>query len=431
MDVVFVVDDTGSMGGALCNVKIAIAALIDQIACASGDDFQLGLLTFKDDVVVLNDLAAGNRDAVEAHVQQLFASGGNGGPEASDEALNTAINGLDEADRDPGQQTGDFDGTWRPGAVKIAILITDAPPAGFDDQYTIGIDDVNAHARALEAAAAGIQISAVFVPTAGNYSGQVEVMQDYAATTGGLYLETAPDGAGTALAIDEVILSCGGSCGDGIVDRGEQCDDANAEDGDGCDAFCRQSITCPVLPPDSVSPGSRAARGPCRRPSVCRSAPGRCSAPVTAAIAAAACRIRTARVAVAPSAGARRRSAWPARTSAGGGPPVRRTRRVPRRRSRRRTRRHPTRRPPGGYVARRGGAPATCATVTAERPTRTANRPRRRAESSVQRPVATDAATRRSSPRRALTTAGRHRRSPDTPRRVASRPSDGAEEIAA
>jgi cysteine-rich repeat protein len=255
MDVVFVVDDTGSMGGALCNVKIAIAALIDQIACASGDDFQLGLLTFKDDVVVLDDLAAGNRDAVEAHVQQLFASGGNGGPEASDEALNTAINGLDEADRDPGQQIGDFDGTWRPGAVKIAILITDAPPAGFDDQYTIGIDDVNAHARALEAAAAGIQISAVFVPTAGNYSGQVEVMQDYAATTGGLYLETAPDGAGTALAIDEVILSCGGSCGDGIVDRGEQCDDANAEDGDGCDAFCRQSITCPVLPPDSCLAG--------------------------------------------------------------------------------------------------------------------------------------------------------------------------------
>ncbi len=251
MDVVFVVDDTGSMGGALCNVKAAIAALIDQIACASGDNFQLGLLTFKDQVVVLDDLAADNRDSVEAHVRQLFASGGNNAPEASDEALNTAISGLDEADRGPGQQIGDFDGVWRDKSVKIIVLITDAPPAGFDDQFTPGVDDVNAHARAVEAAAANIKLSAVFVPTSGNYSGQVAIMQDYAATTGGLYLETAPDGAGTAAAIDQIILSCGGSCGDGVLDPGESCDDGNPQDGDGCDIYCRQSFTCPVLPPDS------------------------------------------------------------------------------------------------------------------------------------------------------------------------------------
>ena len=180
-----------------------------------------------------------------------FTSGGSNGPEASDEALNTAINGLDEADRGPGQQVGDFDGVWRDKSVKIIVLITDAPPAGFDDQFTPGVDDVNAHARAVEAAAAGIKLSAVFVPTSGNYSGQVAIMQDYAATTGGLYLETAPDGAGTAAAIDEIILSCGGSCGDGVLDAGESCDDGNELGGDGCDIYCRQSFTCPVLPPDS------------------------------------------------------------------------------------------------------------------------------------------------------------------------------------
>jgi cysteine-rich repeat protein len=251
MDVVFIVDTTGSMGGAICNVKLAIAALIDQIACVSGDDFQLGLLTFKDHVEVLDDLAPDNRDSVEQHVRALFASGGANGPEASDEALSTAVNGLDEADRDPGQQIGDFDGTFRPDAVKVVVLITDAPPGGFDDWFTPGVDDVNAHARAVEAAAASIKISAVFVPTSGDYMGQVAIMQDYAVTTGGLYLETAPDGAGTAAAIDQIVLSCGGSCGDAIVDPGEVCDDGNQNDDDGCDQYCRETVICPVLPADS------------------------------------------------------------------------------------------------------------------------------------------------------------------------------------
>ena len=211
MDVVFIIDDTGSMGGALTNVKADVGDLIGQIDAASGNDFQLGLISFKDAVAVHQDLAEGNEAAVAADVLGLSASGGGGSAEASDEALNTAVNGLDEADRPPGRQDGDFDGTWRAGAVKIAILITDAPPGGFDDIYTVGVDDVNAHDRALEALAAGIQISAVFVPTGGDYSGQAAIMEDYATTTGGLFMTTAANGTGTADAIAAVIEDCGGS----------------------------------------------------------------------------------------------------------------------------------------------------------------------------------------------------------------------------
>lgn len=210
MDVAFVIDDTGSMGPAIDNVKSEAASLLAQIDAASGGSDQLALVTFKDSVAVLEDLALGNDAAISAGLAGLVASGGNFLPEASDEAANTVINGLAAADRAPGQQTGDFDGVFRAGAVKILILVTDALPGGFDDTFTAGVDDVNAHARALEAAGAGILISAIYVPTDGSDPTEAAIMMDYATTTGGAFIETNADGTGTANAIASIIENCGG-----------------------------------------------------------------------------------------------------------------------------------------------------------------------------------------------------------------------------
>ncbi|MGH2402405.1 MAG: hypothetical protein ACRDE6_06805, partial [Candidatus Limnocylindria bacterium] len=109
-----------------------------------------------------------------------------------------------------GQQNGDFDGVFRAAAVKIVILVTDALPGGFDDTFTAGVDDVNAHARALEAAGAGILISAIYVPTDGSDAAEAAIMMDYATTTGGAFIETNADGTGTANAIASIIENCGG-----------------------------------------------------------------------------------------------------------------------------------------------------------------------------------------------------------------------------
>jgi len=35
-----------------------------------------------------------------------------------------------------------------------------------------------------------------------------------------------------------------GSCGDGVIDPGEVCDDGNVTDGDGCSADCHSDETC-------------------------------------------------------------------------------------------------------------------------------------------------------------------------------------------
>ncbi len=205
MDVAFVIDVTGSMTGAIANVKAAIPQLMDQVVAASAGDYRAELVTFRDDISVVVPFASGNRAPLESAVLGLFAAGGNNTPEASDEALRTTINALGPGPHQTGTAL-----PFRSSALKIIVLITDALPGGFDDFYTPGVDDVDANQRALDAAAAGVRISAVFVPTQGVDPQIVAIMQNYATRTGGIYLQTQPDGTGTADAIREVISACGG-----------------------------------------------------------------------------------------------------------------------------------------------------------------------------------------------------------------------------
>jgi hypothetical protein len=205
LDVVFVIDDTGSMGGALTSIQAQMTAIITTINNVSGGDYQLGLVTFKDNVTVLNDLAPGNAAAVTANINALVANGGWWAPEASDEALNTAINGLDAGGGRP--QIGNFNGVWRTTARKMIILVTDAEPGGFDDNFTAGVDDVNAQSRANQAAAQNIQIAAVHVPGSGGAT-TTAIMQQYANITGGVYAPTDTGGSGAGVIIQRIIRDC-------------------------------------------------------------------------------------------------------------------------------------------------------------------------------------------------------------------------------
>jgi uncharacterized repeat protein (TIGR01451 family) len=214
MDVVFVLDDTGSMGGALNNVKAAGPSIISQISAASGGNYQLGLITLKqppfgNDYIYVHSILAPGANPVSNTIQTLTAGGGAGWAEISDEALNTAINLLPAGTR---PQNINFSSPWRPVAKKIIILVTDAPPAGLDDWFVPGVDDAAAALRANQALTAGIKISAIYVPTWYDAT-TAAIMQNYAATSGGYYMQTAPDGSGTASAIASIIKQCGSGPG--------------------------------------------------------------------------------------------------------------------------------------------------------------------------------------------------------------------------
>ncbi|WP_367130920.1 vWA domain-containing protein [Saccharothrix sp. HUAS TT1] len=206
LDVAFVLDDTGSMGGAIANLKTGINAIVNDVVTASGGDYQLGLVTFKDNVTVHNNLAPGNAAAVTNYITNtLAAGGGSGEPEASDEALNTVVNNRAAAGR---PQNVDFNGTWRSNAMKFVVLVTDARPGGFDDAHTAA-DVANAAQWANDALSRGIKISSVYVPTSALYTPVITpIMQNYATTTGGIFLQATSTGAGTADAIRKFLSDC-------------------------------------------------------------------------------------------------------------------------------------------------------------------------------------------------------------------------------
>jgi hypothetical protein len=200
IDVAFAIDDTGSMVDALASLNTALPGILDRIERGSdpgtgAPDYRLALVTFKDDLTIRVNFSDNNRDAFTLAAAVLTASAGGALPEASDEALNTIIHALAQR---PHQNT-DFAPAFRPDALRVIVLLTDTLPGGFDDLATLE-DVANAHARAGEAAAAGIKIAAIFTPlTDATEQTAQDVMKFYATATGGVYAKVAPVDAGNAI----------------------------------------------------------------------------------------------------------------------------------------------------------------------------------------------------------------------------------------
>ncbi len=183
MDVVFLIDYTGSMGNEIDNLKLNIATIVQTIVIESGGDYRLGLVTFDEysgntnlrygTDVEYTSLPASQRysnynatadksqwiTAFEAMAHQnntTFISQLN--------KLNNAINlGSGAGIPEPGgigfeQILNGIAGEFRENVSKLVILITDAPPGGDDDTYddtddnfmhTIGTAAANDTVRAL------------------------------------------------------------------------------------------------------------------------------------------------------------------------------------------------------------------------------------------------------------------------------------------
>ncbi len=212
IDLVIVLDDTGSMGGAIGNIIDELPEIIGDALIAAAGDLRMGYITFKDNVTVRNALTD-DLAAVQASIAAASASGGAGWPEASDEAKNTAVNNLAAGTRDDsagnsGTQIGDFTEAYRDDALKIVVLITDAPPGGFNDVWDD--EDTEAmHTHALTAKDNDIMISDIYVPTGGVDAGVAALLEDDAETSGGIYTEAESSGAGVGDAIKDIIDMCG------------------------------------------------------------------------------------------------------------------------------------------------------------------------------------------------------------------------------
>lgn len=218
MDVVFIIDNSGSMGGVISEIQNQVTTIADAVVNASNGDYQLGLIPMPaNDVIVAADMLPGNRAAFGAAVQTMTTAGSSGLGIAYDEALDTVLNHLGPRQGAAGKQTGTFTGVWRPNAVKIIIVITDTGPQGFDS--TLGTHGDRAHAMAVLASTQGIRITGIFVPTGGGTDPTIDrpIMQDMVTVSGGLFKETLPDATDLSEVIIEIIKACGGAGGTGVT----------------------------------------------------------------------------------------------------------------------------------------------------------------------------------------------------------------------
>lgn len=183
LDLVFLVDETGSMGEYIEEVKERLLELVEALRgaplCRS---LRVGLVTYRDHppqdstfvsrVVPLTDDIA----AVQRGVESMTAAGGGDGPEAVTDGMYDVVRL-----------------SWRERAARVVVWVGDAPPHGVEptnDGFPQGCPcGHHWYAQAESCREMGIVIHAVgCLPALQYFVGAEEVFRTVARTTRGLYL---------------------------------------------------------------------------------------------------------------------------------------------------------------------------------------------------------------------------------------------------
>ena len=171
LDLMLLVDTTGSMGDELEYLKAELSDMVQRIAKENdslsirvsvnfyrdeGDEYIVKYFDFREDI----------NDCLE-QIKQQYADGGGDYPEAVHTALDNAVNGH----------------TWRENAVKLCFMVLDAPP--HSEQEVRGINE-SLRQSVLKAAELGIRI--IPVASSGVDSETEFLLRSYALMTGGTYV---------------------------------------------------------------------------------------------------------------------------------------------------------------------------------------------------------------------------------------------------
>lgn len=175
VEVVFVVDTTGSMGGLIEGAKQKVWSIATTIAQAQpSPTIRMGLVAYRDrgdDYITKRTPMTGDLDALYSDLMKYEARGGGDAPESVNEAL------FDAVER--------FDWTEGENVLRIVYLVGDAPP-----KMEYG-DDVKYLASCKLARERGILVNTIQCGTMG---GTREVWQEIAQNAGGAYAAIAQDG---------------------------------------------------------------------------------------------------------------------------------------------------------------------------------------------------------------------------------------------
>ena len=170
MDVVFLLDYTGSMGEAIDNLKTSISSIVSTIVTESNNNYRLGLVLFDEFTSQTLSPYSAKVDYTSLPSSQRYINTGLGGryqwitavemmQTNNQTSFTTQLNKLNTTNFPLGYGVGgpepadmgidligteNFVGTFRTGVSKLIVIITDNEPSGNDDTYNqTDIDFVN------------------------------------------------------------------------------------------------------------------------------------------------------------------------------------------------------------------------------------------------------------------------------------------------
>jgi len=212
IEVAFVLDTTGSMGGLLETAKRRIWSIANEVVRARpSPEVRMGLVAYRDRgdayVTKVTPLDA-DLDRVYLDLTALAADGGGDGPESVNQGLRDAVTKLAWTREDR--------------VLKVIFLVGDAPPHMDYDQ------DVPFARTCEEAVRAGIVINTLRCGGAGDTE---EVWREIARLSEGTYASIPQEGGGTvATPFDERIAALGGRMSSGFTAYGERKERDRAEE---------------------------------------------------------------------------------------------------------------------------------------------------------------------------------------------------------
>merc|ERR1719251_293379 len=182
LDLVFLMDCTGSMGSYIAKGKQSIMNIVEKVKASEKADVRFSYIAYRDHPPQDQSLITKVHESTErpkdmrAYLGLYQAQGGGDGPEAVTEALHDAVNL-----------------TYLKNAIKICVIIADAPPHGlgcsgdgFPNGNPNGYDPIKI---AKEMAEKGIILYVVACePSLSGYKGAHDLMAGLAQITEGRYL---------------------------------------------------------------------------------------------------------------------------------------------------------------------------------------------------------------------------------------------------
>lgn len=143
VEVLFIIDTTGSMGDEIAQIKATLLAVTDRIRRVDAKtELRYGAVLYRDisdSYVTMQHPFTEDIQAFDAALRKIDANGGGDYPESVNQGLAQAVQGMQ----------------WQPSSAKVAFLIGDAPPhMDYKGEATYG-------ESARQAVALGIRIHAV------------------------------------------------------------------------------------------------------------------------------------------------------------------------------------------------------------------------------------------------------------------------------